>query len=407
MTSTMKNMVIRNGRKMNGIIDFSNCKINDISDYGGSDRKFGIYYNDTPYMIKFAEKTEKKNELATSSINNCISEYIGSRIAKSVGIPAHDTLLGYYNGELVVACKDFCDINHVSHEFSYYMRKNYDSKEIGKTPKLEQIYNVIENDPAFYNIKDDAIKRYWDTFVIDALTANFDRHKGNWSYLVDKNSGKTSLAPTYDYGSTMYPSISDEGIDDIIHDSKKICERIFVFPNAALLINNKKTSYNDMLSSNYNTDCNKSVLDIVPRISREKINNIIDSTPLISEKRKAFYKIMAECREILLLKPAYNNIINQNYNLEAYDRLYRGIPYSKEQFNKDWNEGRYNQTSRYINLIVDKHNDSITIQTIHENTQLNNNGRLSLSPKELSENFSTISKKNNDNISIEDSNPTK
>ena len=38
------------------IIDFSDCKINTLAAYGGSDRKFGIFYNNKAYMIKFAEK---------------------------------------------------------------------------------------------------------------------------------------------------------------------------------------------------------------------------------------------------------------------------------------------------------------------------------------------------------------
>ncbi len=123
-------------------INFSNCKINNAINYGGSERKFEILYQDEPYMIKFAEKGTKKNDFATSNINNCISEYIGSHIADSTGIPTHKTLLGYYKEELVVACKDFCKPDKVSQEFAQYMRMKYDSSDIGKLPKSEQIYDI-------------------------------------------------------------------------------------------------------------------------------------------------------------------------------------------------------------------------------------------------------------------------
>lgn len=95
------------------LIDFSNCPVNVLSSYGGSDRKFGILYHGHPYMIKFTEKSHKLNELTTSNINNCISEYLGSSIAASINVPTHETLLGYYAGELVVACKDFCGFEYL------------------------------------------------------------------------------------------------------------------------------------------------------------------------------------------------------------------------------------------------------------------------------------------------------
>lgn len=331
------------------LIDFSNCESNIAVNYGGSDKKFGIYYQGQPYMIKFqGKKEEKRNEMGAYSINNCISEYIGSHIAQSMGIPAHDTLLGFYGKEVVVACKDFCKPYQVSQEFAQYMRMKYYSSEIGRLPKLEQIYDVINSIEALQPIRDEAIERYWNTFIVDALTANFDRHKGNWGYLADKNNGQISLAPTYDYGSTLYPALSEEGMSKTIKNPKEICERIYVFPTAALLVNNKKVTYHDMLLSGYDQNCSKAIRTMVPKIDIAKINNIIDETPLISDAQKKFYKTMVHFRKQFLLDKAYECAIAREYDENARRRIIDKIPYSTDTFENDWRNGKYEEQQSII-----------------------------------------------------------
>lgn len=351
------------------LIDFSNCKINNATNYGGSDRKFGIIYNNEPYMIKFAERVEKRNELATSNINNCISEYISSKIAASVGIPTHETLLGYYQDELVVACKDFCKPNQVSQEFAQYMRMKYDSHDIGKLPKLEQIYDIINTVPQLQPIKEAAIKRYWETFIIDALTANFDRHKGNWGYLADRQTGEITLAPTYDYGSTLYPALSDNGIKDILQNPKDVCERIFVFPTTALLVNNVKVTYFDMLTSGYDQNCSMAIRNIVPKINIDKIHTIIRGTPLITEERKLFYGTMLELRKQFLLDDAFERAINRHYNNNALRNIENGIPYTREVFARDWMRQKYDSC---VPVIEDKTIGIIRPQPYINNSDSNN-----------------------------------
>lgn len=337
------------------IIDFSDSKRNIFANYGGSDRKFGIIYDDEPYMIKFAQKNSiKKYDLATSSVNNCISEYIGSRIAATIGIPVHETELGLYDGELVVACKDFCGDKYLSQEFGLYMRMRYDSNEIGRVPELEQVYDVIRNIDILKEIEDLAIRRYWDTFIIDALLGNFDRHKGNWGYLVDKTTGLISLAPVYDYGSSLYPMLSDDGIWNILDSPKEVCERLYVFPNAALTINNVKVSYYDMLCSGYNKDCINSLLNIYENINMEKIENIIDETPLISEERKLFYKTIIFFRKKFILDVAYQRTIDKKFDSVAYERIRNGEAYTKTLFHDEFAKEKFTEQEMYIKLYTER-----------------------------------------------------
>lgn len=329
---------------VNEAIDLSSCPINYASAYGGSDRKFGILYNHEPYMIKFAEHKDDasvNNPLATSSVNNCFSEYIGSHIAQSIGLTAHETILGYYKNELVVACKDFTSENQVSQEFAHYMRMRYDSKDIGKIPKYEQLYDVISSVDVLCSIKGEAINRYWETFVVDALLANFDRHKGNWGYLADRNTGRVSLAPTYDYGSTLYPSLSKARMDVIISDPYEICKRIFVFPTAALIINGVKANYYDVMSSDFDHNCSEAVKKIVPLVDLNKIDQIVDTTPIVSEKQKVFYKTMLHARKKLILDVAFEKVSSVQYDLKAYERLKSGTPYDANFFDKEWSQGKF------------------------------------------------------------------
>ena len=81
-------------------MDFSNYEISNTY-FGGSERKIGLIISGSEYMIKFQKKTEFGKR------NNHISEYIGSHIFDMLGFSVQETYLGIYNGEQVVACKNF------------------------------------------------------------------------------------------------------------------------------------------------------------------------------------------------------------------------------------------------------------------------------------------------------------
>lgn len=53
----------------------------------------------------------------------------------------------------------------------------------------------------------DAVARFfWRMFVVDALLGNFDRHNGNWGFLVDPSDNwRASIAPVFDCGSCLLP----------------------------------------------------------------------------------------------------------------------------------------------------------------------------------------------------------
>ena len=106
---------------MSKFTDFSNCGYG-YRKYGGSDTKQSIIYNGKYYMLKFTEHRNKQIDIQTSSVNNVISEYIGSHIIQTLGLPVHNTILGEFKGELCVACEDFVEPGYNLQEFKWFMQ---------------------------------------------------------------------------------------------------------------------------------------------------------------------------------------------------------------------------------------------------------------------------------------------
>jgi len=304
------------------MIDFTGTQEDYISSYSGSDRKKAVLYKGNKYMLKYAEKRAHINEFDTSNVNNAISEYVSCQIAKAIGYDVQETVLGTYNGEVVVGCKNFLKDNEVLHEFSWYLRKEFDSADLGRVPNLSQIEYVFDNDSQLSLIKDEAVKAFWELFVFDALVGNFDRHAGNWGYIINADNGSIKPAPVYDCGSSLYPALSEAGMAAVLDDDREIEKRVYTFPTAALSVGAvKKISYYDMLSSGYSKDCTAALLKIYEKIDLLKLTNVIDNMTELSDIRKNFYIIMLSERKEKILEKAYNEIKIKKFNTSALDKI--------------------------------------------------------------------------------------
>lgn len=309
---------------MSPIIDFTNCA-NGYRDYGGSDNKISIEYESKKYMLKLPEILEKKNEFQTSHINNVISEYVGSHIIATTGLPVHNTTLGIYKNNIAVACEDFTGNGYKLQEFSWMMRSMYDKSEIMRIPAYPQLYEVMKGHPLLKDIAQQAIARYWDTFVMDALVGNFDRHKGNWGYLVNEETKDVITAPIYDCGSSLYPGLSEEKMREVLNSRELIEERIYVFPKPALnKMNSKKDNkfgYLELLSSGMDVNCTKALLRMYPKIDMNKIQNVVENTPFISDQRIEFYTKMVTYRKELILDKSIEILYLKEYEDKARNVL--------------------------------------------------------------------------------------
>lgn len=286
------------------MIDFTNCKENPLKTYSGANgNKRAIIYNDEQYMLKFPPKPSKTNLI--SYTNSCISEYIGSHIFESVGIPAQETILGLYrvNGEdkVVVACKDLAVNGYVLQDFISLKNQVIDSETGGKNTELSEILDAIEGQKALDPVE--LKERFWDMFIVDSLIGNFDRHNGNWGYLYNEMERNVKLAPVYDCGSCLFPQLSEKQMEDIMSNRHEVNVRVFERPLSAVKENGRKINPYYFINSLKNHDCNEALLRIHNKIDISKINNIIDSTPFVSDAYKKFAKtILGERKEKILDK---------------------------------------------------------------------------------------------------------
>lgn len=131
------------------------------------------------------------------------------------------------------------------------------------------------------------------------------------------------LAPIYDCGSCLFPKLSDEGINKILNDENEVNKRIFSFPKPALLINNERFSYYEIIRKLNNEQMDNSLLKIYLKINLDSIDKIIDNTLCISDLRKKFYKTIIKERICKLIKePLIEKLIlSQKDNLKHMSNI--------------------------------------------------------------------------------------
>lgn len=286
------------------MIDFSDCKLSGIY-YGGSERKKGVIYKGSPYILKFRKDTPFGQR------NNDVCEYIGSHIFNMLGIEAQVTLLGLYNGERVVACKDFVSNEEKFVPFNDVGESSLDRDKEKYTYSYLDIIELIEANKKLTNIQEE-VETFFDIFVVDALIGNFDRHGGNWGFI--KENELYRQAPIFDNGSCLYPNIVDESqMEKILNDKELINERIYKFPRSQILLHGEKSSYFDVISSLEFEECNKALERIYKRIDMDKIKYMIDNIDILSNTEKNFYKVMLKERYEKIIKYSYEQLKEQNY----------------------------------------------------------------------------------------------
>ena len=290
------------------MIDFTNLPVRNKTYAGANGSKISVLYNNELYMLKFPAVPAINKEM--SYANGCISEYLGCHIFESIGIPVQKTMLGTYTKnekqKIVVACKDFTAGGLVLQDFASLKNTIIDSAHNGYGTELSDIVKTLEEQTAI----DPKLLTdwFWDMFIVDALIGNWDRHNGNWGFLYNPETDKISLAPIYDCGSCLFPQADDEIMRKTLDDPAELEIRIFERPLSGIKTNGQKIQYFKFISSLENTDCNKALKRILPRIDMNKIYKIVDETPFISDLQKEFYKTMLRERKEQILDFSYQKL---------------------------------------------------------------------------------------------------
>ena len=303
------------------VIDFTNC-IELINDFGGSEKKKKIIYNNEIFMIKFPDPIrEENNDL--SYVNNTFSEYIGCHIYNSCKIPAQKTYLGIYydksskKEKVVVACRSFENDNLKLVEFSkFLLSSNFDSKSNDKL-ELNEILNIMKTDERLN--KTNSLEMFYKTLIIDTLIGNEDRHQDNFGFTYNNNSNNIVLqySPIYDCGSCLSPLVSDNVMEKYLNNEvdfkNKEYNLYFKYCNNGKRINMHEF-FNQILTDN---NLISSLKEVYNNINIDIINNIIDNTNYISDIRKEYIKKSIKIRYDLIITPAYNKIKSNNLEYEV------------------------------------------------------------------------------------------
>ena len=275
-----------------GVIDFTDLKKRKKTYAGANGNKISVIYEGEQYMLKFPPQAKLNKGMSYS--NSCFSEYLGCQIYESIGIPVQKTLMGIYTikgkQKIVVACGDFTEPGISLQDFASLKNRMIDSERQGYGTELIDILQTIDEQTLVD--RDSLLERFWDMFIVDAFIGNWDRHNGNWGFLYDDRTDEITLAPVYDCGSCLYPQADEKIMKAVLSDPGERNHRIYNIPLSAIMQEGKKIKYFDYISSLQNEDCNRALKRIVPRIDMEKIKDIIDYTPFISDLQKEFYLMM-------------------------------------------------------------------------------------------------------------------
>lgn len=295
------------------MIDFTSCPVNRFRAYGGANgNKINIIYEGHSYMLKFPPKPSRNPEM--SYTNGCISEFVACHIFEMLGFETQKTLLGSYTDnrgktKLVVACRDFTEDGKRLIEFAHLKNTCIDSEQNGYGKELSSILEAIDEQGIY---PPDALRRFfWDMFVADAFLGNFDRHNGNWGFLVDEQKQQAELAPIYDCGSCLYPQLDLDRMESVLRNESEIDRRIYTFPASAIEENDVKIRYFDYISSLKNPDCNEALKRVCARIDLNAIQEFLEGVPELLPLQREFYLTMLTERKEKILDYSLELLMRQ------------------------------------------------------------------------------------------------
>lgn len=268
--------------------------------FSGAERKHEIIIGGHRYIVKF----QKDSEIGLTFSH--VSEYLGSHIFQSIGIPVQETFLGTCDGKNVVVMKNFLEPEDMLVAFNGVGESSLERDKELYQYTYEDITAMLRENMKSTNVEE-TVERFWDMFIVDALIGNFDRHGGNWGFI--KRDNQYRIAPVYDNGSSLYPKLNtDERIKAVLASEDEINQRIYQFPTSHIKVKNRKSSYFEVISSLQFEDCNAALKRIVPRIHFDWIYTLIDEIEGVSEIRKHFYKTMLQQRYEKILMYAYQRL---------------------------------------------------------------------------------------------------
>jgi len=278
-------------------LDFSNCpRVPGRAYNGANGKKIAVQFEGATWLLKFPPNAaEIPNALSYS--NSCLSEHIGCAVFRALGIDVQETRLGMFvNGRehLVCACRDFTvpDLRLV--DFCSVKNTVLGTGSGGTGTELADVLEAIDGqqfmDPTVVRC------RFWEMFAVDALLGNFDRHNGNWGFLVNDRTGQISLAPVFDCGSCLLPQ-ADERIMRLMLDSTdELNARVHTFPNSMLKEGGRKINYVWFFRTSEDADFRAAYDRLARKITALDFAELLAGVPCLGGLQRDFYRVYLGAR---------------------------------------------------------------------------------------------------------------
>ena len=278
-------------------VDFTSCpRVPGRAYNGANGKKIAVSFEDAVWILKFPPSAaDKPNELSYS--NSCVSEHLGSTVFRMLGVLAQETRLGtHVNGrtKVVCACRDFTIPGKRFYDFCSIKNTVIDSETGSHGTELSDVLTTIDLqqfvDPVLVR------RRFWDMFVVDALLGNFDRHNGNWGFLVDERTSLAELAPVFDCGSCLLPQADESIMRKMLSDEDELNARIYTFPGSMLKVGGRKINYRDFIAAHADPGLDEALERLLPRIGALDFGRLVDETPYLADLQRRFLKTYFEAR---------------------------------------------------------------------------------------------------------------
>lgn len=265
--------------------------------YGGSERKLGIVAGRSEYMLKF-QKADPFGALRA----NHVCEYLGSHAFRLLGLEAQETLLGTYRGEEVVACKNFLGAGEQFVPFNDVGESSLERSKEEYQYSYTDIMRMLEENRKLTSVAR-TVSCFWEIYIVDALLGNFDRHGANWGFIKSHNAYR--LAPVFDNGSCLFPSLTDdEQLRCILSSDDELDKRVYGFPTSQIKVQGRKSSYFETIDSLEFGACNDALIAVVERCDVDALLRLVKGAPFTSALRRDFLLAILERRyEGILLGP--------------------------------------------------------------------------------------------------------
>lgn len=272
--------------------------------YTGAERKKGILIDGECYIVKYAKESPE------GMTYSHVSEYIGSHLFAHAGIETQQTMLGTCDKHQVVVMKDFIEPGEAFVPFNDVGDSSLEREKERYCYSYDDIILMLRENTKLTDV-DETCERFWDMYIVDAWIGNFDRHGANWGFL--KKDNRYRIAPVYDNGSSLFPKLNtDEKLKAVLFSEEEMNKRIFQFPTSQILLNGKKSSYYEVISSLQYEECNRALVRVYEKLDMEWVSGFINGIEELSSLRKEFYIKMLQERYLKMLEEPYLKLVGSN-----------------------------------------------------------------------------------------------